>query len=73
MPRNDISDSLSIRSDDDPRKPLERLQQETEQELITAERRASGGVEHQSREEREGVAARRDADAAGEVPGPTGE
>jgi hypothetical protein len=59
MPRNDISDSLSVRHEDDPRKPVEALQQETEQELISAERRQTGGVEHQSAADLEGVPAAR--------------
>lgn len=54
MPRNDISDSLSVRQDDDPRKPLKALQEEAEQELLEAERTDTGGVEHQSARDRAG-------------------
>jgi hypothetical protein len=54
MPRNDRSDSLSVRGGDDPRRPMKALEQETEMELARSEARDSGGVEHQTREEREG-------------------
>jgi hypothetical protein len=53
MPRNDRSDSLSVRGDDDPRRELKKMEQEAELELGASEARNTGGVEHQTREERE--------------------
>lgn len=47
MPRNDVSDSKTVRAPDDPRTPLKALQQETELELGRAEAGDTGGVEHQ--------------------------
>ena len=38
MPKNDESDSLSVRGGDDPRRPLRALEDETEHELLHAER-----------------------------------
>ncbi len=61
MPRNDRSDSLSVRSDDDPRRQLKALEQETELELGASEARDTGGVEHQSPAEHD--------DASGVEPG----
>ncbi len=55
MPRNDRSDSLSVRGEDDPRRPLKGMQQETELELGQAEAGQTGGVEHQSLGDREGI------------------
>jgi hypothetical protein len=57
MPRNDRSDSLSVRGEDDPRNPLKAMQQETELELGWSESHDTGGVEHQSAAEREGAGA----------------
>jgi hypothetical protein len=54
MPRNDRSDSLSVRSDDDPRRPLKAMQQEAELEFGWSETHDTGGVEHQSSAERDG-------------------
>jgi BON domain len=48
MPRNDVSDSKTVRAPDDPRTPLKALQQETELELGRAEAGDTGGVEHQT-------------------------
>ena len=59
MSRNDRSDSLSVRQDDDPRRDLKALQQEAEQELLRAEATRSGGVDHQSERDRAGVPAAR--------------
>jgi hypothetical protein len=56
MPRNDRSDSLSVRGEDDPRRPLKALEQETERELGWAEAHDTGGVEHQAQRERDGRA-----------------
>ncbi len=65
MPRNDASDSKSVRSPDDPRRSVKALQQETELALGASEAHDTGGVEHQSREDREGIpAARRPVEAA---------
>ncbi|HET9596431.1 MAG TPA: hypothetical protein VFP65_12655 [Anaeromyxobacteraceae bacterium] len=60
MPRNDRSDSLSVRGRDDPRQPLRKLEQEAELELGRSEAGDTGGVEHRSRDE-----AARVADATG--------
>jgi hypothetical protein len=57
MPRNDRSDSLSVRGDDDPRNPWKAMQQETELELGWSESHDTGGVEHRSAAEREGAGA----------------
>lgn len=62
MPRNDRSDSLSVRGEDDPRRPVKALAQETELELGWSETRDSGGVEHQSQEDREGRSPERPRD-----------
>ncbi len=48
MPRNDLSDSLSVRGEDDPRRPVKALEQETELELGSSEAKDTGGVEHRS-------------------------
>ncbi len=56
MPRNDRSDSLSVREEQDPRRTMKGMQQETERELGRSEANDTGGVEHQSREDREGIA-----------------
>ncbi len=55
MPRNDRSDSLSIRGEDDPRRPLKALEQEAELELGSEEAHQTGGPEHMSDLDREGV------------------
>lgn len=55
MPRNDQSDSLSVRGADDPRRIMKGMQQETELELGSSEARDTGGVEHQSAEDRAGI------------------
>ena len=50
MPRNDRSDSLSVRAEDDPddtRRIMKAMQQETEQQLGRSEANDTGGVEHQ--------------------------
>jgi hypothetical protein len=49
MPRNDRSDSLSVRSDDDPRRPMRGMQNEVEQELLHAEQ-DSRAADHDPRE-----------------------
>jgi hypothetical protein len=54
MPRNDRS--LSVRAPDDPRKLLRALEQEAERERGRSEASDTGGVEHQSRADREGAA-----------------
>ncbi len=59
MPRNDRSDSLSVRGEDDPRRPVKTLEQEAEREPGWSEARDTGGVEHQSRGDREGRAPER--------------
>ncbi|GEJ59130.1 hypothetical protein [Anaeromyxobacter diazotrophicus] len=46
MPRNDRSDALSVRGEDDPRNPLKALEQETELELGRSEANDTGGAEH---------------------------
>lgn len=56
MPRNDRSDSLSVREQDDPRRLMKGMQQETELELGRAEATQSGGAEHQGAAERRGTA-----------------
>lgn len=56
MPRNDQSDSLSVRGEDDPRRPVKALQQEAERELGWSETHDTGGVEHQTSQDREGHA-----------------
>ena len=56
MPRNDRSDSLSVREEEDPRGLMKGMQQEVERELGRSEGTDSSGVEHQSRAEREGGA-----------------
>ncbi len=48
MPRNDLSDSLSVRGEDDPRRPVKALEQETELELGSSEAKDTGGAEHRS-------------------------
>jgi hypothetical protein len=53
MPRNDRSDALSVRGDDDPRKPVKALEQEAEIELGRSQATDSGGVEHQGPAEHE--------------------
>jgi hypothetical protein len=53
MPRNDRSDSLSVRSPDDPRTPLRRMQEEVERELRDHEAEQTGGPAHRSARERE--------------------
>lgn len=68
MPRNDASDSKSVRSPDDPRRSLKALQQETEREFGASEAHDTGGVEHQSRSDREGTPARRREPPAGRRP-----
>ncbi len=55
MPRNDRSDSLSVRGDDDPRRTLKGMQQEVELELGSSEASDTGGVEHQDPAAREGL------------------
>ncbi len=55
MPRNDRSDSLSVRAEEDPRRTMKGMQQEVELELGSSEAGDTGGVEHQSRADREGV------------------
>ncbi len=55
MPRNDRSDSLSVRGDDDPRRTMKGMEQETELELGSSEAGDTGGVEHQSRADRAGI------------------
>ena len=72
MPRNDRSDSLSIRGQDDPRRPLRAMQQETERELGWSEAGDTGGVEHQSPADREGTArdGRPEERATARGPGP---
>ncbi len=55
MPRNDRSDSLSVREEQDPRRTMKGMQQETELELGRSEAGDTGGVEHQSRADREGI------------------
>ncbi len=55
MPRNDRSDSLSVRGDDDPRRVMKGMQQEAEVELGWSEARDTGGVEHQGPADRAGV------------------
>ncbi len=67
MPRNDRSDSLSVRGQDDPRQPLRKLEQEAELELGRSEAGDTGGVEHRSRDE-----AARHADATGSSQRPVG-
>jgi hypothetical protein len=56
MPRNDRSDSLSVRGQDDPRRPVKALAQDAERELGWSQAHDTGGVEHQSPDEREGRA-----------------
>jgi hypothetical protein len=67
MPRNDRSDSLSVRSDDDPRRPMRELQNEVEQELLDAER-DSRASDHDA-----GAGPRRDAGAGTDPEQPSGE
>lgn len=55
MPRNDRSDSLSVRAQDDPRRVMKGMQQEVERELGASEGTDTGGVEHQDRRDREGI------------------
>ena len=62
MPRNDRSDSLSVRGEDDPRRPLKALQQEAERELGWSQAHDTGGVEHQSQGDRDGRAPERRPD-----------
>jgi hypothetical protein len=59
MPRNDRSDSLSVRGDDDPRRPLKAMQQEAELEFGWSQSHDSGGVEHQGQDDRAGRAPER--------------
>ncbi len=59
MPRNDRSDSLSVRGEDDPRRIMKGMQQEVELELGSSEAGDTGGVEHQSAEDRGGVSRQR--------------
>lgn len=72
MPRNDRSDSLSVRADDDPRNPLKALEQETELELGRSEANDTGGVEHQSSADRGGAAHDEAADARRGAKGASG-
>jgi hypothetical protein len=51
MPRNDTSDSLSVRAADDPRRPLKALAQEAEKELLQVESTRSGGSDHRAPDE----------------------
>ena len=54
MPRNDRSDSLSVRGGDDPRRPVKALNQEAELEHAWSQAHDTGGVEHQGEKDRRG-------------------
>jgi hypothetical protein len=54
MPDDNRSDLYSVPGGGDPRRPVRALQQEAEAELAQSEAHDTGGVEHQTRDDREG-------------------
>ena len=66
MPRNDRSDSLSVRGDDDPRNPMKAMEQESEMELLQVERDHRGGPAHATQEDRDGLPSDRRGDEEAE-------